>query len=53
LETKLDQNPELVGTMGAEFATLTLKVAPLTESEKVMLVDIFLVFKKFSLDVNN
>jgi len=43
----------LVGTMGADFATLTIKVAPLTESEKLMLSDIFKVFKKFSLDVNN
>lgn len=53
LDVKLDTNPELSGTMGAEFATLTLKKMPLTASEELMLVDIFKVFKKFSLDVNN
>lgn len=53
MDVKLDTNPELSGTMGAEFATLTLKKMPLTASEELMLVDIFKVFKKFSLDVNN
>jgi hypothetical protein len=53
LDIKLDTNPELIGTMGAEFATLTMKVTPLTEAEKLVLTGVFKVFKKFSLDVNN
>jgi len=53
VDEKLEHNPLKVQELGQNIANLTMRRVELSEEERRLLVQVFEIFKRQSLDVNN